>query len=96
MKLKCIGGLANGQIIDVESYLKEHDLVKVQALVTFSISSFEKDLKAFIENRVPESMINHYHIYKIVTLHFPDKTKLNFLIPSDMDTKNTLCFVLGA
>lgn len=96
MKLKCIGGLANGQIIDVESHYGEHDLVRVMAIVQFSIPSFEEDLKAFKESRVPDYMINHYHHYKIATLHFPDKTKLNFLIPENMTAKDALCFVLGA
>lgn len=96
MKLKCIGGLANGRIVEVESYHSEHDIVKVRAEVTFSIPSFEEDLKAFRENRTPDYMINHYYYYKIATLHFPDKTKLNFLIPEKMNAQDALCFVLGA
>lgn len=96
MKLKCIGGLANGQIIEVESFYEEHDIVRVMAQVTFSIPSFEEDLVAFRENRVPNYMVTPYHYYKIATLHFPDKTKLNFLIPQNMNAKDALCFVLGA
>lgn len=95
MKLKCIGGLANGQIEEVESYYREHDIVRVRAIVTFTIPSFEEDLKAFRENKTPDYMITPYHFYKIATLHFPDKTKLNFLIPDKMNAKDALCFVLG-
>jgi hypothetical protein len=96
MKLKCIGGLANGQIHEVESYYGEHDIVRVPAKVEFNLPSFEEDLKAFRENRVPDYMVNPFHLYKIATLYFPDKTKLNFLIPERMDYKDALCFLLGA
>lgn len=96
MKLKCIGGLANGRIEDVANYLGEHDIVRVRAIVQFSIPSFEEDLKAFREGRSPDYLTIPYHYYKIATLHFPDKTKLNFLIPEKMNAQDALCFVLGA
>lgn len=96
MKLKCIGGLANGQIEEIENHYGEHDIVRVRALVTFTIPSFEEDVKAFRENKTPDYMAVPYHFYKIATLHFPDKTKLNFLIPDKMNAKDALCFVLGA
>ena len=41
-------------------------------------------------------MVVPYHFYKIAELHFPDKTKLRFLIPVDETVKNAMCFVLGA
>ena len=96
MKLKCIGGLANGQIVEVANYYREHDIIRVPAKVVFSIPSFEEDLKAFRENRTPEYLSVPYYFYKISTLHFPDKTKLNFLIPDRMIAQDALCFVLGA
>lgn len=96
MKLKCIGGLANGRIEEIESHYGEHDIVRIRAIVQFSIPSFEEDLKAFRENRTPDYMNIPYHYYKISTLHFPDKTKLNFLIPEKMTAQDALCFVLGA
>lgn len=96
MKLKCIGGLANGQIVEVESYYREHDLVNVPAKITFEIDNFEEDLLAFRENRVPESMSNPYYFYKVAVFHFEHKEQLKFLIPVDMSIKNALCFVLGA
>ncbi len=75
MKLKCIGGLANGQITEVENYHTEHDIVRVPAKVQFNIPSFEEDLKAFRENRTPDYMATPYHYYKIATLHFPSKNE---------------------
>jgi len=96
MKMKCIGGLANGQIVEVASYHTEHDVVRVRAKVVFTIPSFEEDLKAFRENRTPDYMNTPYHFYKIATLHFSNKMKLNFLIPEKMNAEDALCFVLGA
>jgi hypothetical protein len=96
MKLKCIGGLANGRIEEVDNYLTEHDIVRIRAIVQFSIPSFEEDVAAFREGRPPDYLTIPYHFYKIATLHFPDKTKLNFLIPERMTAKDALCFVLGA
>lgn len=90
MKMKCIGGLANGEIIEVESYLREDDLVRVRAKVEFYVIDF---LNA---NKMPDVAEEPFYYYKVATLHFLNKTKLNFLIPEKMNAEDTLCFVLGA
>jgi len=95
-KLKCIGGLANGKIQEIESHYREHDQVQVIATVEFDLPNFEEDLKAYREGKTPDRMTIFYHLYKVAELHFPDKTKLRFLIPVDETVKNALCFVLGA
>jgi hypothetical protein len=95
MRLKCIGGLCNVQIIEVDNYYREHDQIQVMGKIEFNLPSFEEDLEAFRNNKTPDYMATPYHYYKIATLHFPDKTKLNFLIPIDMKAKDALCFILG-
>lgn len=95
-KLKCIGGLANGKIQEIESRYREHDQVQIIATVEFNLPSFEEDLEAFRQDKTPDYVTTPYHYYKIAELHFPDKTKLRFLIPIDETVKNALCFVLGA
>lgn len=95
-KLKCIGGLANGKIIEVENHYREHDQVQVSATVEFNLPTFEEDLEAFRSGKTPDYITIPYHYYKVAELHFPDKTKLKFLIPVDETVKNALCFVLGA
>lgn len=96
MKLKCIGGLANGKIIEIDNCYGEHDLIRVQATIEFSIIDFEESLQAFRENRTPESMATRYHIYKIAVLHFSKHERIKFLIPETMKVQDVLCFVLGA
>jgi hypothetical protein len=95
-KLKCIGGLMNGKIQEIDDYYREHDQIPVIGTVEFNLPNFEEDLQAFRENRTPESMAIPYHYYKVAEFHFIDKTKLRFLIPIDKTVKNALCFVLGA
>lgn len=95
-KLKCIGGLANGKIQEIDDHYREHDQIRVIATIEFNLPTFEEDLKAYREGKIPESMIIPYHFYKVAELHFSDKTKLRFLIPVDETIKNALCFVLGA
>ena len=95
-KLKCIGGLANGKIQEIDNYYREHDQVPVMATIEFNLPTFEEDLNAYREGKIPDYMVVPYHFYKVAELHFPDKTKLRFLIPADETAKNALCFVLGA
>jgi hypothetical protein len=95
-KLKCIGGLANGKIIEVANYYREHDQIRVMATIEFNLPTFEEDLNAYREGRTPDYMVIPYHFYKVAELQFLDKTKLRFLIPVDETVKNALCFVLGA
>lgn len=100
MDLKCIGGLANGQVVNVPSAeLREHDEVRVPAKITFDLSTFEEDLVAFKENRPPESVLDPYHYYLIGCLSWIDarkvKRKLFYLYPSTWDKFEALAFIIG-
>lgn len=96
MKMKCIGGLANGRVIEVESYYGEHDIVRVNSTIDFKIDNFEESLLAFREGRTPESMVVPYLYYKIATIYTSKHHKLNFLIPEKWSTEEALQYQLGA
>lgn len=87
MKLKCIGGIADGQLVDVDEYLKTGDLIRVSAKVTFTISNFEQDLEDFRYGKSPESMTVPYYMYRICYIagSFRDgrKQKLEYLCPEN-------------
>lgn len=91
MKVKCIGGKADGDIIDVEdARYRENDLIQVMAKIEFSIVDFDSDVQAFREGRTPQSMTVPYHYYILKCFHWMDenkfKNKLYYLIPQNWNT----------
>jgi len=86
--LKCVGGICDGVIWQVEDYNKIHDYIKVRdpEPLKFEVSNFEEDLKAYREGRTPESMTTKYHLYKICAIHGTskqgDKLTLEYLCPT--------------
>lgn len=96
MKLKCIGGMANGKIIDVESHYRENDIVRVDATVEFKIIDFDIAINAFREGRMPESITVPFYSYKISSIHFNKERKVLFLIPAKWSNEEAVCYVLGA
>lgn len=95
MKLKCIGGAMNGTVQDVANYYGEHDIVQIAAKTEFKLASFEEDLAAYRENRVPNNIIDPYHIYKIAKLEMPHNTAVRFLIPENWRIEDALYFAFG-
>lgn len=87
MKLKCIGGIADNQLIEVDDYHKIGDLVRVPAKITFAISSFEQDVEDFRYGRVPQSMSVPYYSYRICfiagTFRDGRKQELKYLCPEN-------------
>lgn len=100
MKIKCIGGLADGYLAHVHEGYVMGDLVRVPAKITFELESFEESVAAFREGRAPESMIAHYFIYKICALKYYDNNgpRLNipYLIPQNWHEMEALQHLFAA
>lgn len=96
-KLKCIGGAADGQLANVHKEYNEHDQVNVATKLEFTLNTFEEDLAAFREGRVPKNSTVPYHPYKIVKIEFKDAfpvLKLHFLIPIKWELPDALRHML--
>lgn len=94
MKLKCIGGMRHNQSREIEDHYRVGDQVSINGKITFDISNFEEDLKAFRENRTPKYMTVPYHLYKIETIHFSKERFIKFLIPVDWKVEQALSILL--
>jgi len=67
MRLKCIGGECDGQLVEGE--YKLHDQVRVAKPMEFKIPDFQEDVKAFREGRVPDHVITQYVMYRVCAIH---------------------------
>lgn len=89
MKIKCIGGELDGQEHEIEDSYRNHDMVRLRLPSEFKLEdTFEEDLKAYRENRVPEYMIIKYALYRICAIYgtktgSTEKLELRYLIPND-------------
>ncbi len=89
MRMKCIGGLSNGRIMDLESHLcEENNIVRVVALIDIPVIDFDP-------NKIPEIVSTPYHYYKVCTVHSGKYTIIKFLIPSNWEPEQALAFALG-
>lgn len=86
MQLKCVGGLADGQLVTVDKEYRVGDIVRVPGKVTFEISSFEQDVEDFRYGRVPKSMSVPHYEYRICkiagTFRDGSKQELKYLCPA--------------
>lgn len=91
MKLKCFGGELDGNIYDTYDHLRIGDVFPINVPPNkFEISSFEESLKAFRENKVPESLVNKQYLYRKCVLHFSKDDCYFFLAPHDWTDKQAL------
>lgn len=99
MKLKCIGGLADGKMVDVPDDFKDYDYVRVPLTIEFTLSNFEEELVAFLKNETPKSVSMRYAIYKIHSLHNINnnhKSTIKFLVPEKWDYWESLLYLFTA
>lgn len=77
MKLKCIGGLSDGEIIDDANARYVGDTVRVPLKRYYNIVNFLEEL-----SKIPENISNPYAFYRVEEFNFknPDY-RLTFLIP---------------
>lgn len=98
MKIKCIGGLANGEIIDVSYKIREGDQIRVPAKIIFEISNFEEELIAFRENKTPRSVVVPYYYYQVACIHWKDEyneSEIYFLHPIKWNKFEALAYIIG-
>ena len=98
MKMKCIGGLSNGQIIDVDhGQYREHDQIRVPVNVTYEVLTFQQDLQKLMDDT---ALLNPYDYYKVCCFSWQDKSKaerkLFFLCPIGWTQFEALASVIGA
>lgn len=79
-KLKCIGGLADGELALVHNNFRENDIVQVNAKIEFKIADFNlQDAYVAASSAVP------FYYYKICKLQYNEGKntvlKLHYLIP---------------
>lgn len=96
MRLKCIGGMADGTIIEVHpSYRDDGELVKVPAKVEFEITAFS--MEDVIKNSIRSVP---YHFYKIHSLHncdkYGNKSTIKYLVPEKWDYWEALIYLFNS
>lgn len=99
MKMKCVGGIADGQLVEFDIDYRVGDLVRVPAKITFAISSFEQDVEDFKYGRVPQSMSVPYYMYRVCkiagTFRDGDKQELKYLCPQNWHEWEAILYQFG-
>lgn len=98
MKMKCIGGLSNGQIVDVEhGYYREGDQVRVPVIRSYELTTFQEDLKSILDDT---SFVQLYDFYKVCVIHWSDESKFKrsiyYLCPIKWNKFEALACAIGA
>lgn len=93
MKLKCIGGPCDGKVQDIANYYREHDQIQIMGTIEFDLSSFEEDLQAYREGKLPDCIL--YHYYKIVYVYFSKTSTLKFLTPMNWTREDAIRHAMG-
>lgn len=89
MKLKCIGGVHDGEYVYVDSYYKRGDWVKVTKHSKLNTPEL------FNPNKILETMTIKYDIYRIEILKFDKDDEIMFLIPQHWTVKEAILFQLN-
>lgn len=89
MKLKCIGGVRDGEYMYVDSYYKRGDWVKVPEHQKLNTAEL------FNPNKIPEKITIKYDIYKVESLFFSKADEIMFLIPQHWTVKEAILFQLN-
>ena len=97
MKMKCIGGLANGEIVEVEhGSSRVHDIIQVRAKVTFELESFHESIKKLMDTTALFVPYYHYRICVIQKENKGYRQKLFYLCPEKWDDFEALSYLIGA
>jgi len=90
MKLKCIGGRCDGQIIEVDYDYRKGDIIRVPNKFVFSVENI-------ITNQPPSYISDPYSFYKIEEFNFknPD-LDFKFLIPEKWNITEAVRYLLAS
>lgn len=98
MKMKCVGGLSNGQIVEVEhGKHREGDQIRVPVKVSYELTSFQEDLKSIMNDT---AFAHPYDYYQICAIHWTDESKFKrsifYLSPIKWNKFEALAYAIGA
>lgn len=87
MKLKCIGGVRDGEYIYVDHYYKIGDYIRLPEKI--------KPIEYNPDKIIPEELIVKYDMYKVSCLHFSKDDFIMFAIPVNWTNKEAILFQLN-
>lgn len=98
MKMKCIGGLSNGQIVEVaHGAHREGDQVSVPVKRAYEITTFQEDLQSILDDT---AFAVPYDYYQVCAIHWVDESKLKrsvyYLCPIKWNKFEALAYAIGA
>lgn len=85
MKLKCIGGFADGQIVDLPHYYKVGDLHRVYDREATSAA-------VMFDPKVLEIETVYYLVYRVTVFCFDRDDTYKFLVPYNWTDKEAIMF----
>ena len=89
MKLKCIGGVHDGEYVYVDNYYYPGEIIKVpEKLKPISAADFNL-------HKAPKMIQMKYDFYKISSLHFSKDDFIMFAIPYNWTNKEAVLFQLN-
>lgn len=92
MKLKCVGGLCDGKIVDSRDAKYAGDSVRVALERCYNVVDFIEEF-----DKLPESISYLYTYYKIEKFYFKNPNyELTFLIPVDWTIPEAIQHLLAS
>lgn len=91
MKLKCIGGVHDGEFVYVDRYYQPGDILKVPE----KLKPLDAAKLNFNPNSPPELDTVKYDLYKVSSLHFSKDDFILFAIPYNWTNKEAVLFQLN-
>lgn len=89
LKLKCIGGVHDGEYVYVDSYYRVGDCVQVAEQPKL------QKIENFHPNEINKEITIKYELYKIDRIHFSKDDYVMFLIPYNWTCKEAFLFQLN-
>ena len=98
MKMKCLGGLSNGQIVDVDFVRhREGDQVRVPVERAYELTTFQQDLQSILDDT---GALTPYDFYQVCAIHWMDEGKFKrsiyYLCPIKWNKFEALAYAIGA
>lgn len=89
MKLKCVGGVHDGEYVYLDNYYRTGDVVKVpEKLQSIKQTNFNP-------HEIPMEIVSKYELYKVDQIHFSKDDYVMFLIPYNWTSKEAFLFQLN-
>lgn len=84
MKLKCLGGINDGEWHEIDSYYRNGDWIKIhQPSQMLSVLEFNPE-------KIPSMVTEKYEIYRVTSFHFAKDDEYKFLVPKNWTDKEAI------